>query len=366
SDQAYQKFTEAQPKESQLSKKSFQCLHLQGKSLLQSRWGGLSESQMAQAMETALVLGDIGKSEKARDVFKPYGIKAPDHDDFYGEAMQVLAKEPQLCPSFARLPAAAKKLLVQVANLAHYGHITHLEGGPSMFDKLASSRIPSTDPTALSFDLFVHTCDVAGALGHVNNKSSLVYTEPAHRAMQAMGDSVRVLSDSGKTSKDAYSAYLAMRAVWLGLNPENGIDRVLARIGAMLRLFTPEEGVVLKQAMNHLSTTDRDQIIASLDVQQGDPLQRTPTYMPAVLVNLYNNSGLGATKEERLAQAIQLGLPFICRVLEIHKKQLSNNQADSNIPLNFNKMAGVAKTAPELLGQEFCIDHEGNVSLAGR
>ncbi len=352
SEQAYQTFTSAQPKEVRLSQKSFQELHLEGTRLLKSEWGGLSELQMAQAMETALVLGDIGKSEKARELF---GIKAPDHDDFYGEAMQVLAKEPQLCPSFAKLPEEAKKLLIKVANLAHYGHITHLEGGPSMFDKLKAS-----DSRAVSFDLFVHTCDVAGALGHVNNTSSLVYTELAHQSMQAMGESVRLLSDSHKTTKDAYNAYLAVRASWLGLNPDNGIDRVLVRVGAMLRLFTPEEGAILKRAVDSMAPAEREKIIAGLDVQKERGLLQTPTYMPAVLVNLSNNPQLGKTKEERLSQAILLGLPFICRVLEMHQ---ANQQADPNIPrLNFNKMAGVAKTAPHQLTQPCKIDVEGLVT----
>jgi len=96
---------------------------------LNSRWGNMSKLQMAQAMETALVLGDIGKSEKARTVFKPYGVTSPDHDDFYGSAMQVVKDQPHLCPSFSKLPIAGQKLLLEVANLAHYGHIAHLEGG---------------------------------------------------------------------------------------------------------------------------------------------------------------------------------------------------------------------------------------------
>ncbi|MFI5334748.1 MAG: hypothetical protein ACHQT8_06280 [Chlamydiales bacterium] len=94
SDNAYLSFTSGQPQDVKLSRDSFLTLHLQCQRLLQSKWDGMSELQMAQAMETALVLGDIGKSEKARDLFRSYGIKAPDHDDFYGEAMQVLTKHP--------------------------------------------------------------------------------------------------------------------------------------------------------------------------------------------------------------------------------------------------------------------------------
>ncbi len=60
SDNAYQEFSMAQPKDARLSRESFHDLHLQGERLLKSKWGGMTELQIAQAMETALVLGDIG------------------------------------------------------------------------------------------------------------------------------------------------------------------------------------------------------------------------------------------------------------------------------------------------------------------
>ncbi len=364
SNRAYLTFIGAQPIAAKLSRDSFHELHLEGQRLLAAKWEGMSKVQMAQAMETALVLGDIGKSEKAREIFKPYGIKAPDHDDFYGEAIQVILQHPELCPSFARLPAPAKKLLAEIANLAHYGHVTHLEGGLAMFSKLKESGVPVNDPIALSFDLFVHTCDVAGALGHVNNQSSLVYTEFAHQAMQAMGDAVRVLADPHKCELDAFSSYLGVRASWLGLDSNDSADRVLARIGAMLRLFTLEEGAVLRTAIHELAPSMRNRIAVQLDVHPQDRPGRTPTYMPAVLVNLSNNPELGKTKEERLSKAITIGLPFIARVLERYKELLKNNEIDPNIPLNFNKMAGIAKTSPASLCKEFYIDQEGSVRLA--
>ena len=361
---SYQKFTAAQPKDMTLSPESFQTLHAQGQQLLQSNWKGLSKNQIAEAMETALVLGDIGKSAQARKLFKPYGIEAPDHDDFHGEIMLILEKQPELSPSFARLSLPAKQLLVKTANLAHYGHITHLEGATDMFRGLCQSTLPYNDPIALSFDLFIHTCDVAGALGHVNPQSSLVYTEPTHRAMQTMNKAVQLLSNPHKTEWDAYQAYLTTRATWLGLDPHNPEDRVLTRIGAMLRLFTPQEGTTLRQALMALDESSRNRIIAELDVKKEFPLTRTPTYIPALLINLSNNSQLGNSKEERLSQAITLGLPFISRVLKSHKDLVDSQQISADIPLNFNEMAGIAKTSPELLTQDFSIDKEGDVHPA--
>lgn len=366
SDKAYQEFTAAQPDNAKLSKQSFNKLHLQEVSLLQSKYQGMSKLEMIQAMEAALVLGDIGKSEQARIVFKPYGAGAPDHDDFHGEVIHILQKNPELCPTFARLTPAAKKLLSQSANLAHYGHITHIEGGPAMFSQLKQSGVAVDSPVALSFDLFVHTCDVAGALGHVNNQSSLVYTEPSHRAMQGVIDACKVLSDPRKTEMDAYNAYLMLRADWLGLDPQDRTCRALVRMGAMLRLFTPEEGLILKQAVSKLDPDVQARIIAQLDLQDGREFGRTPTYMPAVLVNLANNPALGASKEERLSQAVILGLPFVSRVLEKQKQNLANHTADPSIPLNFNKAAGTAKTAPNTLAGTFNIDSEGSVCVSGR
>ncbi len=364
SEKSYQEFTAAQPGNAKLSKESFLALHEQGQNLLKSNYQGMSSVEMRQAFETALVLGDMGKSEKARAIFKKYGAQAPDHDDFHGEAMQILKVHPALSRSFSRLSYRSKQLLFKVANLAHYGHVTHLEGGPAMLTKLKQSNVPSSDPTALSFDLFVHTCDVAGALGHVNNKSSVVYTETTHRAMQAMSNACRVLSDPTKTETDAYDAYLTVRASWLGLNPSDRDDRVLTRIAAMLRLFTPEEGMSLKNAMLQLDLQDRERIVAQLDVRLGEEIGRTPTYMPAVLVNLYSNPSLGTTPSERLSQAVIRGLPFLAKVLQQHKEQIVQHQANPEIPLNFNKIAGVAKSTPELLQQKpFSIDAEGNVSL---
>lgn len=362
SEQAYQEFTKAQPEDAKLSRKSFNQLHAQGAYLLRSM-PQLSESEMIQAMEASLVLGDIGKSEKAREIFKPYGAKAPDHDDFHEEVMQILQKHPELCPTFNRLSLAGKKLLSETANLAHYGHVTHLEGGPSMFSKLKQSNLPISSPVALAFDFFVHTCDVAGALGHVNNQSSLIYTESSHLAMQAVSESCKVLTSPHKTEIDAYNAYLAIRAGWLGLNADDRIDRALTRMGAMLRLFTPEEGAVLKQAILKLPSDVRIKIIEQLDIRKGEELARTPTYMPAVLVNLANNPTLGSSKEERISQAVILGLPFIARVLETHKQHLALLEADSAIPLNFNKAAGIAKTNPSALNGKYTIDTEGNVCV---
>ncbi len=350
SEKAYQEFTAAQPEHVRLTKESFQTLHEQAKKLINSNYQGLIPSQMQQALETAIVLGSMGKSENARGIFGPFGATASCNTDFYGQMLDILKNQPRLSRSFARLPYAGKQLLIKVANLAHYGQISHLEGGPSLFAKLKASDVPETDPTALSFDLLVHACDVAGSLGEINKTSSIAYTEQTHQALQAVSYACRLLSDSDKTEVDAYDAYLAVRASWLGLNPSDPEDRVITRIGAMLRLFTFEEASALKHTISQLSPEDRMRIFAQFDILSGQE-----RYIPAVLANLFHNQFLAESMTTRISQAVVFGLPFIARVLE---------QRQAEIPLNFKQIAEVAKSMPDLLlRNQFKITPEGNVIL---
>ncbi|MCY3974687.1 MAG: hypothetical protein OXF02_03990 [Simkaniaceae bacterium] len=364
-DDAYRQFTAAQPERVRLTGESFKALHRQGRALLTSGLQGMSESEMMRAMEAALVLGDIGKSARARELFKAYGAQAPDHDDFYGEVVRILQKKPDLCPTFGSLTSGAQKLITRAAHLVHYGHITHMEGGPDMFSELRKSGVAVDFPLILTFSYFIHICDVAGASGHVNRQSSLAYTEPSHLAIRGVLESCGVLANPDKTEKDAYDAYLAVRASWLGFGTRDRTDRVLTRMGAMLRLFTPEEGAVLRAAVATLSPGVQSRIIEQLDVGGGEEPVRTPTYMPAMLINLANNPRLGVSREERLSRAVILGFPFIARVLRSHRERLARLEADPATPLCFNGVAGVAKTDPDALGGEYRIDPEGNVRLSG-
>jgi hypothetical protein len=124
-----------------------------------------------------------------------------------------------------------------------------------------------------------------------------------------------------------------------------------------MRLFTPEEGAILRKAMLEIPPAMRDRIVQQWDVSDENVVkgELTDTYMPAVLVNLYNNLSLGKTREERLFKAILIGLPFLSTVLEKYKKPESR--------LDFNDIAGVAKTSPASLSKEAYVDKEGRVHI---
>ena len=184
-------------------------------------------------------------------------------------------------------------------------------------------------------------------LGHVNNTSSIIYTQQTHLAMQAVATACRTLSDPTKSGLDAYNSYVSFRASQLGFDPS---DLELTRIAAMLRLFTSEEGAALKNGILQLSSQDQQLIMTYFGEETSRPL----TDMSAVLINLANNTQLGSAPTERLSQAAIYGLPFITKVLQHHPET----------PLNFSTIARVAKTSPHLLRQNrFQIGPDGTVTL---
>jgi hypothetical protein len=358
-DQAYALLTQDQPESVRLSRNAFDKIHSTGVLLLYSGHQSLSPILMKQTMETALILGDLGKTNEARRLLAVHQVSAPDHDDFLDGALQVLANHPELCPSFLSLPPEGRQLILRSTHLAHYGHITHIEGGLSMFHHLeVKAPIPLCD---LLFDLFIHTCDVAGALGHVNPRSSLTYTEPTHKAMDAMHDAVLSFAKKSATAKSALEAYLTKRAAWLGFDPSSQEGRILTRVGTMLRLTTLEEGAALRQGWELLSSKDRDLITGYFDPLASSSIVRTPTYVPALLVNLANHPTLGATKIERLAKVVNLGLPFVAKVLEQHSQALQQDPTRGDVPLCFNHVAGQVKQDPSLLAHTFLIDTANHI-----
>lgn len=181
--------------------------------------------------------------------------------------------------------------------------------------------------------------------------------------MQAVMAACKVLANSEKKEVDAYNAYLKIRADFLGLNDQDKIERALTRMGAMLRLFTPEDDMLLKKAILELDSEVQTKILMQLDIKEGEELERTPTYMPAFVVNLSNNPQLGTIREERISKAVILGLPFLAKVLEKHKQSIFEGNTNPKIPLNFNKAAGIAKERSYALLNEFNIDQEGNVCI---
>lgn len=351
-DVAYQQFTAQQNSAEKLSRDSFNDFHNTAIKLLQSH-PQLAADTLHHAMQVALLFGDMGKTPHARILANQRGIDAVDHDDFI-EA--VLHHCPDIFPTWKTLAPAAQELLREATGLAHFGHIYHLEGGVSMFHALKERDILNRDPFVFEFAYFIHCCDVSAALGHLDSTGSRTVDQNTYQMLMAVKDSCMQLKTENETA--AYKHLLNRRAEYMNFDTTEPLERVLTRVGAMLRIFSAQEGQVLRDALQQLSQEDVKLIAEELD---DISLPRTPTYVPAVLLNLSNHSSLGASRQERLQKAVTIGLPFIAAVL---KQYRLNSDEHTVHPLNFNPIAGYVKTHPENLAHcEFAIDAEGMVSV---
>ncbi|MCB1108369.1 MAG: hypothetical protein KDK44_01810 [Chlamydiia bacterium] len=290
----------------------------------------LTPDQLTATMRAALVLGDIGLSPKGKALFPELG-HISDHDEFYKEALCILGQEPSRCPTFKALPLEAQNLLIKTSHFAHYGHICHVEGGPSMFSKIAAVHTPN-DAYCLKFDLFIHCCDVAGAAGHVDDSYSIVYSNQVHEAMQAIVRTCQSIIQNGLSKEEGLMEYLRYRGAKLGLSADDLTERALIRVGCMLRLYTLEEGQALKAAADNLE----QDLLEAFDpmISREGP---TPTYMPAVLCNL--------KRHHNLDYAVQKGLPAIANTLKACPGEL-----------NFNPLAAQINEYPRCLESSETIE----------
>jgi len=334
--------------------------HLQGTDKLQwkdfeklsERWDNVVDQykqksicieNVRRAAEVDIVLGDMGKTQWARQVVADLEIDDPDHDDFYGN---VIAHPDAALRfgSFRALKTWQQELLRKSANLAHFGHIMHLEGGARMFRKIKDSNVLVDDPTAFEFATLIHICDVAGAQAHTNNMGSLTYNHTTHRMVEAVFDASRLVR--AQSEKTACEHYIAQRSAWLGLSSNSLVDRTLTRVGAMLRLTGVEAGAALRRSFETLDPNAKRDILQFLSPEAAEQLPRTPTYVPAMLVNLYNNPHLGSTPDERMVGVFGLGVRFVAATFELLRTMMARGETDGRNPLNFNAVAAAATDRP--------------------
>jgi len=368
SHEAYAILTRDQKENEKLSWLSFHILEKKYFNLIAniSLHLSITKKQAIELFETALVLRNIGKTKKARDFFLQYNLTCPDHNDFYVEVIKILKnKKLNIFTSFNEFNEAIKDFLTHASYLAHYGHITHLEGDANMFLTLIAKRETNVNfSLLLQFDFFVHLCNVAGAQGHVNPNSSLVLNEKSYQALMATYDACKLLEKKGKTKEDAFEKYISYRAKMLGLNPKQAEDRALTNIGCMLRLFSKEDGFMLKKAFLNLLPEDQRKIILML-IKKDYSNYPSPTNVVSMLINLFNNSVLQGPFEERLSEVIKMCFLFFDKVIKKYENLIKTQSSVAKIPLNFNEIARVAKSSLpyDIVFKDFVIQKDGLVML---
>lgn len=355
SENAYLKFVEKQVKRP-LSYARFKRLHDDLDALLYSHIS-LGEDAVYKVLQVGLVLRDMGKSEHALKLFEKYGIFIKDQDHFYSEGLDFLFYQPILSPSFEQLPDDARRLLHQTRNIAHYGHITHLEGSLEMFANAKAYWKQGGNLYGLKFDQLIHLFDVAGALGHIEPYTSLVLTEDVVKTLEAVSESCSVLKGLDSAEKDAYLSYANTRLSWVGIdNTNEHSDITKAKLIAALRIYNEEDALHIEDSLNSLSKEKLNEILSGMANLDHSPYP-TPTYIPALYLNYVNAlEKKGFSRSDSIHTCISLAVP---KVLEITHKYLEKTSYGK--PLCFNTLAGLVKKDIDLFSKKITVDQNMEV-----
>ncbi|NDD99381.1 hypothetical protein EB008_03685 [bacterium] len=308
-----------------------------------------SEREIEKLMRCYILFSDLGKTKTARRLAAQKGIKEKNLDLFFSKIATFC---PEIFPSYTSLDKKSRDILVRLGKQNHFGHIAHFEGGVELFEEIKRSDFLE-DQVLMDLAFIGHICDVAGAQGHVEPCTSLNYNEKTHQLLLDVREACKNISLIG--SSKAWDAFLEKRAKALEIGTEGNLNPIILRIGSMMRFTTPYEAHLLKKALFKLAPEELEGIHEAFSWENRVLVK----YIPAVLLNLVNNSNLGQNLNERIEQTVILGLPFLAKSMNMEKALKCPHEA-----LNFNPIAKIAKENPkELYNEGAMIDDKGIVTL---
>ncbi len=295
-------------------------------------------------IETNLILGDLGKTPKARELAAPYGVTEGDHDIFLAKCLDVC---PDIFPTYVKLPPEQKAIIQKYAGLIHFGHLWHVEGtATKMLTHLKKTGVMQ-DSSDFDFEYVTHICDIAAVLAHVSQAGSLILTDDAFETMEEAMETVRALVSM--TPNEALQSYLDSRAKRIGIGHIQDIPtrNVLARLAAMMRLRVRNDTLGKELLTAWETMSNKEKVLQALDPLSADTTP-TPTYAPAVLENMRKALSSEMTSQETMNAAIGTALPWMVGVIETYKKEKGTTYPDG-LTLNFNPIGGIVRDTPHAL-----------------
>ncbi|MCS5710916.1 DUF6829 domain-containing protein [Candidatus Berkiella aquae] len=292
----------------------------------------------------------------------------------------------------------------------HYRHMMYTEGNQTMFDALRE-RVQNGSIDKESFDFWrCHwTINITGFRGHVDPHGSLYLTSNVFEAMMALETTLeRLFTEENVTSQVLLNDYLDKR--WqdflkMGDLPDREITisekRLLAHIGAMMRLYHPDEGQALLEGYRFIPKTLMKELSqAYFNIPANN--EPTPTFAPALYENgidfrkkmLKKEDGILRQVEERffgnnlkkkadslvrlvaIADVVVGVLPLNLAALKEYRNLRNQDKIAATQPLSFMALANKNEVM-EILGESpifkrfnilththISIDEKGSVALA--
>lgn len=257
------------------------------------------------------------------------------------------------------------------ASNMHFRHMLYTEcnenGFAHLYSNIVDKVFASKNDERFTFwaDFWLFNC--MGFRGQVDHRGAQYFDANTAQAVFALLEVFDQTFEGNISSpKGMLDAYLAERAAWLhlnnpGLNLEAAHQQTLAHIGAMMRLFTPEEGEMLLAGYMALNEDVRQPLMEVYhDVKNGE---RAPTYVPAVFANAIDvlthaYKRLEGLDSDKLASfpalakqaeglrhnlavidSMTLFLPFYFRALQLYRAKVEAGEIKAGQPLSFKAAA---------------------------
>ncbi len=233
----------------------------------------------------ALACNDLGKTSS----FIGHGVrltgkKAPDHDQLLAE---VVERAPELFPGMSRLDPEYQKMYLEglKANL-NLGQFVQGENLPCNL-----TEMQAISPKARNLRLLTEIFDFAGATGHINKTASILMNNDNYYAYKTASEELMK-----EPLDQAYYRYMADRGYKAGVldsnNPEDLMadpEKIaLARIVALSRSFTKDQGALIKETWEGLDEERKEILTKELSESGKDNTGILLYYSPALITNTLN------------------------------------------------------------------------------
>ena len=347
-DASYVTFTQAQKEELKLAKEQFDTLSVLIRDLTPMEY-----DMLWLATTTAV---SVTASQAAKEADPLHQEPSFDAVNFLAETM---TKYPRIYPAAVELFAKYSPVGIEDGFSAMFAtgqlrHMMYTEGGPNMFEKLKQGiQTKTLDDRSYNLWFAYWLIDITGFRGHLDSRGSLYLDKNTFQVLlclKSVLDEFRggLQQGSDPSPIGVLRKYLAARAAMVGLVADETAGLfatetprlILARIAAMLRLFTPEEGCQLQAGLSALQKKVGDSVYRNL-IAICDPLrdsdEPTPTFGPALFSNLKEKVGI--------AQAVEYALPIYATALSKYGELRKEEKLPKDLPLNLNSLA--SKTSIE-------------------
>lgn len=286
----------------------------------------VASPQDLEIMLYALVAQDIGKTKALSEHYKDvFGFEAEDHDKLLFEFTR---DKPDCFAGFLTLsPDNQKAYLAGLESDMNLGQFVQGESLPCNIEKM----LCVTEDRAKRIRLLTELYDFAGVTGHIVHDISLLLNDENYHAYNTV---IQIMLDSRQKPVEAYSSYMRERLKSVELSADHPTWLPLARIVALSRSFSKEQGKIIKRVFDGLDKTQRDILIKEMSVMgiiEDEPPAILIYYAPALISNMIR-------KYQDFETGLKKALLLLAKIYQFARTHVGDNGM-AYVSVSVNKLA---------------------------